>query len=168
MNEPLLVAFGVTITTWKLIGYLGVALFAGRWFVQMFYSRRHGRPVVPTVFWLMSISGSLLLLSYFTFGKNDSVGILSNLFPAGVAGYNLRPGPAAQEGEAGKGIATVRRLHRPAASRASRRIVRVPNPSPFLATASNACAQAAPAAASPRPASGCAICPPAACRAGCA
>ena len=35
------------------------------------------------------ISGSLLLLSYFTFGKNDSVGILSNLFPAGVAGYNL-------------------------------------------------------------------------------
>ncbi len=89
MNEPLIVAFGVTITTWKLIGYLGVTLFAGRWFVQMFYSRRHGRPVVPTVFWLMSISGSLLLLSYFTFGKNDSVGILSNLFPAGVAGYNL-------------------------------------------------------------------------------
>ena len=37
----------------------------------------------------MSISGSLLLLSYFIFGKNDSVGILSNLFPAGVAGYNL-------------------------------------------------------------------------------
>jgi lipid-A-disaccharide synthase-like uncharacterized protein len=37
----------------------------------------------------MSISGSLLLLAYFTFGKNDSVGILSNLFPAGVAAYNL-------------------------------------------------------------------------------
>jgi len=37
----------------------------------------------------MSISGSLLLLSYFVFGKNDSVGILSNLFPAGVAAYNL-------------------------------------------------------------------------------
>jgi len=31
----------------------------------------------------------LLLLSYFTFGKNDSVGVLSNLFPAGVAAYNL-------------------------------------------------------------------------------
>ena len=36
MNDPLLVAFGITITPWKLIGYLGVALFAGRWFVQMF------------------------------------------------------------------------------------------------------------------------------------
>jgi lipid-A-disaccharide synthase-like uncharacterized protein len=89
MNQVLLTAFGVTLTPWKLVGYLGVVLFAGRWFVQMAYSRRHGRPVVPTVFWLMSISGSLLLLSYFVFGKNDSVGILSNLFPAGVAGYNL-------------------------------------------------------------------------------
>jgi lipid-A-disaccharide synthase-like uncharacterized protein len=89
MNETLAVVVGVTITPWKLVGYLGVALFAGRWFVQMFYSRRHGRPVLPTVFWLMSISGSLLLLSYFIFGKNDSVGILSNLFPATVACYNL-------------------------------------------------------------------------------
>jgi lipid-A-disaccharide synthase-like uncharacterized protein len=89
MDQVLMNAFGVTLTPWKLVGYLGVVLFAGRWFVQMAYSRRHGRPVVPTVFWLMSISGSLLLLSYFIFGKNDSVGILSNLFPAGVAGYNL-------------------------------------------------------------------------------
>jgi len=89
MNEVIHMAFGITITPWKLIGYLGVALFAGRWFVQMYYSRKLGRPSVPTAFWLMSITGSLLLLSYFIFGKNDSVGILSNLFPAGVAGYNL-------------------------------------------------------------------------------
>ena len=27
--------FGVTITAWKLIGYLGVAMFTGRWFVQV-------------------------------------------------------------------------------------------------------------------------------------
>src|SRR3990167_1462380 len=89
MNEPFLVLLGITLTPWKLIGYVGVALFAGRWFVQLYSSRKPRKPVVPTVFWLMSISGSLLLLSYFTFGKNDSVGILSNLFPAGVAGYNL-------------------------------------------------------------------------------
>ncbi|MDH5272814.1 MAG: lipid-A-disaccharide synthase N-terminal domain-containing protein [Gammaproteobacteria bacterium] len=106
MNEPMLVAFGITVTPWKLIGYIGVALFAGRWFVQMFYSRRHGRPVVPTVFWLMSITGSLLLLSYFTFGKNDSVGILSNLFPACVAIYNLvldLRHKRTQQGEVGQG-----------------------------------------------------------------
>lgn len=89
MDQVLVDSWGVIITPWKLIGYLGVTLFAGRWFVQLAYSRMHKRPVVPTAFWLMSISGSLLLLSYFTFGKNDSVGILSNLFPAGVASYNL-------------------------------------------------------------------------------
>ena len=89
MNQVLVNAVGITITPWKLIGYLGVALFAGRWFVQVAYSRRHGRPLVPTVFWIMSIAGSVLLLAYFVFGKNDSVGILSNLFPAAVAAYNL-------------------------------------------------------------------------------
>jgi lipid-A-disaccharide synthase-like uncharacterized protein len=89
MNEVIFNGFGVTVTPWKLVGYLGVALFAGRWFVQMHYSRKLRRPVVPTVFWLMSISGSALLLSYFIFGKNDSVGVLSNLFPALVAIYNL-------------------------------------------------------------------------------
>ncbi len=37
----------------------------------------------------MSVAGSLLILAYFIFGKNDSVGILSNLFPVFVALYNL-------------------------------------------------------------------------------
>ena len=89
METILLQAFGVTITPWKLIGYLGVTLFAGRWFVQMLASRKHGKSVLPMLFWYMSMSGSLLLLAYFTFGKNDSVGILSNLFPFFVASYNL-------------------------------------------------------------------------------
>ena len=63
LDQVILYVLGVAITPWKLVGYLGVLLFAGRWFVQMYYSQRHRRPVVPTVFWLMSISGSLLLLS---------------------------------------------------------------------------------------------------------
>lgn len=89
MNTVLIVAFGVVVTPWKLLGYLGVFLFAGRWFVQLFASRVKGRVVMPRMFWYMSISGSLLLLSYFVFGKNDSVGILSNAFPLFVALYNL-------------------------------------------------------------------------------
>jgi lipid-A-disaccharide synthase-like uncharacterized protein len=89
MNEVIGSYFGVTVTPWKLVGYLGVALFAGRWFVQLWASRAVGRPTVPRVFWYMSMTGSLLLLAYFIFGKNDSVGILSNLFPAVIAGYNL-------------------------------------------------------------------------------
>lgn len=89
MNEILWVKFGITVTAWKLIGYAGVFLFAGRWFVQLAASRASGKPVMPTLFWYMSASGSILLLAYFVFGKNDSVGILSNLFPLFVALYNL-------------------------------------------------------------------------------
>lgn len=89
VNTVVAEVLGVVITPWKLIGYLGVFLFAGRWFVQVFASRMYGRPVVPRLFWYMSITGSLLLLCYFTFGKNDSVGILSNLFPMFIALYNL-------------------------------------------------------------------------------
>jgi lipid-A-disaccharide synthase-like uncharacterized protein len=38
---------------------------------------------------VLSMFGSVLMLAYFIFGKNDSVGILANLFPAFVSMYNL-------------------------------------------------------------------------------
>jgi lipid-A-disaccharide synthase-like uncharacterized protein len=81
--------FVIVLNTGKIIGYTGAALFTGRWLVQLIASRKHRRPVVPRVFWYMSLSGSVLLLSYFVFGKNDSVGIVTNLFPMTVAFYNL-------------------------------------------------------------------------------
>lgn len=77
------------ITPWKLWGFAGALMFTARWFVQMHYSRKAGRPVLPILYWVMSLFGSFMLLSYFIFGKNDSVGILSNLFPSFVASYNL-------------------------------------------------------------------------------
>lgn len=78
------------ITPWKLIGYLGVGIFAGRWIVQVAASHAAGRSHIPRVFWYMSLVGSLMLLSYFMFSeKNDSVGVLSNLFPSAIAGYNI-------------------------------------------------------------------------------
>ena len=89
MNEPILQLAGLVITPWKLVGYVGVLLFAGRWGVQVLASRASQRPVLPRLFWYMSITGSLLLLLYFIFGKNDSVGIMSNLFPLFIACYNL-------------------------------------------------------------------------------
>ena len=89
MDTNLIQSFGVVITPWKLVGYLGVVLFAGRWFVQLYASRKRRQVVMPRMFWYMSIAGSLLLLSYFVFGRNDSVGILSNAFPLSVALYNL-------------------------------------------------------------------------------
>jgi lipid-A-disaccharide synthase-like uncharacterized protein len=100
MNTVLLESLGVVITPWKLVGYVGVALFAGRWFVQAYASRAHGRPMLPRAFWYMSAAGSLLLVVYFVFGKNDSVGVLSNLFPLFIALYNLHLDIRADTGNA--------------------------------------------------------------------
>ncbi len=77
------------LTPWKLVGFTGMVLFTSRWFVQLYYTRKLKRVVMPAAFWWLSVCGSVLLLAYFTLGKNDSVGILSNLFPAFVSGYNL-------------------------------------------------------------------------------
>lgn len=89
MHTPLFELFDIVVTPWKLVGYLGVFMFSGRWIVQVFATRKHRRPVIPTLFWMMTITGSGLLLAYFIWGKNDSVGVLSNLFPMAVATYNL-------------------------------------------------------------------------------
>ncbi|MGA8277006.1 MAG: lipid-A-disaccharide synthase N-terminal domain-containing protein [Rhodanobacteraceae bacterium] len=89
MNQVLFVFQHVTVTPWKLIGFLGLFLFTSRWFVQMYATRKMKRVHMPMAFWWLSISGSVLLVAYFTFGKNDSVGILANLFPMVVSVYNV-------------------------------------------------------------------------------
>jgi len=77
------------LTPWKLVGYIGVFMFTSRWFVQLYYTRKYKRVVMPLSFWWLSVCGSVLLLAYFIAGKNDSVGILSNFFPVFVSVYNL-------------------------------------------------------------------------------
>ncbi|MFC4820587.1 lipid-A-disaccharide synthase N-terminal domain-containing protein [Dokdonella ginsengisoli] len=89
MNEVLVTLHGITVTPWKIVGYLGVFLFTSRWFVQMYATKKLKRVHMPRAFWWLSVFGSVLLVCYFTFGKNDSVGVLSNLFPAFVSVYNL-------------------------------------------------------------------------------
>ena len=77
------------LTPWKMVGLLGSLLFTSRWFVQLYYTRKLGRVVMPLSFWWLSVAGSAMLLAYFVVGKNDSIGIISNFFPAFVSVYNL-------------------------------------------------------------------------------
>lgn len=92
MNDPIqwLQWTGLHLSPWKLVGLVGALMFAGRWVVQLVASRQHGMPVIPRMFWYMSLIGSGMTLSYFLFSqKQDSVGIVQNLFPAFTAGYSL-------------------------------------------------------------------------------
>ena len=89
MNHEIFTLGTWLITPWKIIGYIGILLFGGRWVVQMIASRKEKKPVLPRLFWYMSILGSFLILLYFLFGKNDSIGVLSNISPLIIASYNL-------------------------------------------------------------------------------
>jgi lipid-A-disaccharide synthase-like uncharacterized protein len=89
MNETIGVYFGVAMTPWKAIGLSGALLFAARWLVQALATRRAARPTIPRSFWVVSLSGSAMVTAYFIWGKNDAVGVLTNLLPASVAVYNL-------------------------------------------------------------------------------
>ena len=92
MNVPItwLEWTGLHMSPWKLIGLVGALMFGARWLVQVLASRRHGKPVIPRLFWYMSLLGSGMTLSYFIFShKQDSVGIVQNLFPAFTAAYSL-------------------------------------------------------------------------------
>lgn len=93
MNDHLLVLqlFGVSVvvTAWKIIGWTGALCFTARWFVQAYHRMRTKTAEVPTAFWWISLLGAGMTLSYFVFGKNDSVGIIQNLFPMTIAVYNL-------------------------------------------------------------------------------
>jgi lipid-A-disaccharide synthase-like uncharacterized protein len=89
LQHVLAAIHGFELTPWKLVGLVGSLMFTSRWFVQLYYTRKLGRVVMPLSFWWLSVLGSALLLAYFIIGKNDSVGILSNFFPAFVSIYNL-------------------------------------------------------------------------------
>jgi lipid-A-disaccharide synthase-like uncharacterized protein len=81
---------GLHMSPWKIIGLTGALMFGTRWVVQFVASRRAGRPVIPRLFWIMSLVGSAMTLAYFLFSqKQDAVGVLQNLFPAFTAAYSL-------------------------------------------------------------------------------
>jgi len=92
MNSPIawLAWTGLHMSPWKVIGLTGALMFGGRWVVQFLASRKHRKPVIPRLFWYMSLVGSAMTLAYFLFSaKQDSVGVVQNLFPAFTASYSL-------------------------------------------------------------------------------
>ena len=49
---------------WIVVGFLGQALFFGRFFVQWIASERRKESVIPRSFWFLSLGGGLILLLY--------------------------------------------------------------------------------------------------------
>ena len=70
---------GIDWNAWKVVGWLGNAVFFTRFFVQWYATEKKKRVVVPPIFWWLSLAGSFLLLSY-SLHKRDSVFIFAYVF----------------------------------------------------------------------------------------
>lgn len=64
-----------TNTNWLIVGFLGQALFSGRFLLQWLASERQKKSVIPVMFWYFSILGGSTLLIYATH-KQDPVFIV--------------------------------------------------------------------------------------------
>jgi lipid-A-disaccharide synthase-like uncharacterized protein len=71
---------GIEWNTWKVVGWMGNAVFFSRFFLQWYATEKRRQVVVPPAFWWLSIAGSGLLLSYALFYRRDSVFIFAYLF----------------------------------------------------------------------------------------
>jgi lipid-A-disaccharide synthase-like uncharacterized protein len=68
-----------------LWGGMGQAIFTFRFVYQWFYSERRKASIIPTGFWVISLIGSLMIISYAIF-RRDPVLIIGQLF--GVVAYS--------------------------------------------------------------------------------
>jgi lipid-A-disaccharide synthase-like uncharacterized protein len=71
---------GIEWHFWKVVGWLGNAVFFSRFLVQWYATERHKRVVVPSAFWWLSLTGAALLFCYALFYQRDSVFIFAYAF----------------------------------------------------------------------------------------
>lgn len=71
---------GIEWNWWKVVGWAGNAVFFSRFFVQWVATERRKQVVIPIAFWWLSLTGSVLLLSYGLFHLRDSVVIFAYAF----------------------------------------------------------------------------------------
>ena len=64
-----------TESMWLAIGFIGQAIFGGRFVVQWLYYEYKKESKIPVVFWYLSILGSLVLCAYAMY-RQDIVFIL--------------------------------------------------------------------------------------------
>ena len=60
---------------WLVVGFVGQAVFVGRFLLQWLYSEYQKRSVVPMAFWYASLIGGAILLAYAIY-KRDPVFIV--------------------------------------------------------------------------------------------
>jgi len=70
---------GIAWGVWKVVGWLGNAIFFSRFFVQWYATEKKQQVVIPQAFWWLSLIGSVTLLCY-SLHQKDSVFIFAYAF----------------------------------------------------------------------------------------
>ena len=70
---------GIYWSVWKVVGWLGNAIFSSRFIVQWYVTEKKKRVVVPQALWWLSLAGSLIFLCY-SIHQRDSVFIFAYAF----------------------------------------------------------------------------------------
>jgi lipid-A-disaccharide synthase-like uncharacterized protein len=73
---------------WIIFGFVGQALFFGRFVVQWIASERAGRSVIPVAFWFFSVGGAVIVLAYAIY-RLDPVFIIGNTTGLLIYGRNI-------------------------------------------------------------------------------
>ena len=73
---------------WLAVGFLGQAMFSGRFIVQWIASERKKASVIPVAFWWLSLAGGLALFAY-AVHRGDPVFILGQVAGLFVYSRNL-------------------------------------------------------------------------------
>jgi len=69
---------------WHLIGFIGLALFSSRFWVQWWYAEKNKTSYLSEAFWWLSLSGGILCLIYFSYIE-DPVNIMG--YAVGILPY---------------------------------------------------------------------------------
>lgn len=91
----------INLDFFAVIGFIGQGLFSMRFIIQWIASERAGKSVIPFSFWIFSLGGSVLLLTYAIYRK-DPVFILGqapNVLIYSRNIYLLKKGRVTEEGD---------------------------------------------------------------------
>lgn len=71
------------LDTWTVIGFIGSALYFSRLLLQWILSERAGKPVIPAIYWYVSVAGAFILTGY-AVARNDIVILCNYLVPLAI------------------------------------------------------------------------------------
>jgi lipid-A-disaccharide synthase-like uncharacterized protein len=81
--------FVTNLDWWVVVGVVAQMFFTARFVVQWLASERAGRSVIPVAFWVLSLIGGFMLLTYAIYRK-DPVFIAGQTFGVFVYFRNLQ------------------------------------------------------------------------------